>query len=323
MLDDLVSIILPVYNCEKYIEKCLQSIIKQDYLKWELIIINDGSSDGTEQICEQYIKSESRIHYFSIQNKGVSNARNCGLANAKGQYVFFVDADDYLEKSCIKNAVKESKYSDSDIVVMAHYEVDEDENVIKANDKFQENEILQNKEVVDSFLLTDKIGWEIWGKLFKRDLLKNITFREDRRIAEDALFLFDALLKSKSISLLKEYGYFYRSNMSSVMAEKFSEKNFDILLSVNEIAEKAKKEKYRGSEAFKIKYYIWFTRRFNKKCSNHDRKTYNNKVESVRKYIASINVKNAYAKLSKKYFIEYFMIRYMYYIYGIAIKIIY
>lgn len=323
MLDDLVSIILPVYNCEKYIEKCLKSIIKQDYPKWELIIVNDGSTDRTEQICEMYLKSEARIHYFPIPNQGVSNARNYGLANANGQYVFFVDADDYLDESCIKNAVKESKNSDSDIVVMAHYEIDADENVIKANDKFQENEILLNTEVIDSFLLTDKIGWEIWGKLFKRDLLKNLTFREDRRIAEDALFLFDALLKSKSISLLKEYGYFYRSNMSSVMAEKFSEKNFDILLSVNEIAEKAEKAKYIGSEAYKIKYYIWFTRRFNKKCSNQDRKTYYNRIKSVRKYIASISIKDAYEKLSKKYFIEYFMIRYMYYIYGITIKIIY
>lgn len=323
MLDDLVSIILPVYNCEKYIEKCLQSIIKQDYFKWELIIINDGSTDGTGQICEMYLKSESRIHYFPIQNRGVSNARNYGLANAKGQYVFFVDADDYLDKSCIKNAVKESKYSDSDIVVMAHYEVDADEIVIKPNNKFQENEVLQNTEVVDSFLMTDKIGWEIWGKLFKRDLLKNLAFREDRRIAEDALFLFDALLKSKSISLLKEYGYFYRSNINSVMAEKFSEKNFDILLSVNEITEKAERAKYIGSEAFKIKYYIWFTRRFNKKCSNQDRKTYHNKIKSVRKYIASISIKDAYLRLSKKYFIEYIMIRYMYCAYGKAIKIIY
>lgn len=323
MLNNLVSIILPVYNCEKYIGKCLESIINQDYPAWELIIVNDGSTDMTAQICESYLKSESRIRYFAISNNGVSNARNYGLAKAEGQYIFFIDADDYLDNSCLKKAMNESERSSSDIVVMAHYEVDEDDNKMIPNNKFYEGEIITGTNVIDAFLLTDKIGWEIWGKLFKKDLLQNIKFRKDRKIAEDAIFLFDVLLRCKSISLLKEYGYFYRSNMSSVMAEKFSEKNFDILLSVNEIVEKAMRNQYATAEAFKLKYYIWFTRRFNKKCTRQDRQIYRDRMKSTRKYITSISVKDAITRLSKKYFMEYIMIRCGYGIYRIAIKILY
>lgn len=323
MLNNLVSIILPVYNCEKYIGKCVESIINQDYPAWELIIVNDGSTDQTAQICESYLESEARIRYFEIPNNGVSNARNYGLAKAEGRYIFFIDADDYLDTSCLKKAMNESVRSDSDIVVMAHYEVDDNEDKKIPNNKFQEGEILVGTNVIDTFLLTDKIGWEIWGKLFRKELLHDIQFRKDRKIAEDALFLFDVLLRCKSISLLKEYGYFYRSNMSSVMAEKFNEKNFDILLSVNEIAEKAKDNQYVAAEAFKLKYYIWFTRRFNKKCTGADRKKYSDRMKLVRKYIAGISLKGAISKLSKKYFMEYVMIRYAYGIYGMAIKLLY
>lgn len=323
MQKDLISIILPVYNAEHYIEKCIRSVLEQSYKEWELILVDDGSTDNTESIGKRFDNNYAQIKYYRLVNGGVSNARNFGLGMASGEYVFFLDADDYLDLKCLEKAIDASRAENADIVVMAHYEIDELKKNSFQNNKFSETEKLSTPDILKTFLLTDKIGWEVWGKLYKRKILSGIEFQRNLRIAEDAVFLFEALEKSEKIVLLKEYGYFYRINVGSVMVQSFNEKNLDIIKAIS-IMETSAKELYPyEATAFKLKYFIWFLRRYNCKISKQEKCKYISDIEKVKSAIKTESVKNAFSMLSKKYAIEFFMIKYFYYIYVIFIRILY
>lgn len=318
----MISIILPAYNAERYITECIDSVLNQTFQNWELIIVDDGSTDKTESIAEEYSTKNSKIKYYRITNGGVSNARNFGLSKAGGEYVFFLDADDFLEKGCLENAIKASTENNADIVVLAHYEFDEMNNICKKNEKFTETELLSDGEIERTFLMTDKIGWEVWGKLYSREILDNILFEKDLRIAEDAVFLCTALTKSEHVLLLKEYGYYYRMNVGSVMAQSFNEKNMDILKAISKMEQLVKDSYPFEAEAFKMKYYIWFLRRYNIKISQKEKNKYINEIKTVKKNISEKSIKEAFSMLSKKYALEFIMIKYFYFIYGNVVKIL-
>lgn len=320
MLNELVSFILPAYNAEKYISKCINSVINQTYNEWELIIINDGSHDSTDEICTSMELKDNRIHYFKTENNGVSSARNYALSKVNGAFVFFIDADDYLAPKAIEIAIEEIRKNSTDIVVMSHYEVDEESGIIKENKKIIDSEILHKPNVIDTFLLTDKIGWEVWGKLMKKSLLEGLTFKKDRRIAEDASFLFEVLKRAESISLVNSYAYYYQINYNSVMAQKFSEKNLDTIKTIDEIADSAHSMGYAAAEAFRLKYYVWLTRSFIKKTIKKDRDKFEIEMKYIRDYIAKTKLKKAYKELSHKYYLEFIMIKYFYPIYTIAVS---
>lgn len=322
-MNSLVSIVLPVYNGEKYIQECVDSIVNQTYENWELIIINDGSTDKTDIICKDIAQKENRIKYYRINNGGVSNARNYALSKAIGEFIFFIDADDYIKKDCLDILIKEQKKINADITVCGYYVLLEDSGETKKNDKVTEYEVLQGKDIVDSFLLTDKFGWEIWGKLIKRDLLQGITFLTNRKIAEDAVFLYTILLKCEIVVLLPVHEYFYRINQQSVMAQKLSDKNFDTILSVNDIFQSAKNNGYESAKFFKIKYYIWFLRQYIKKSTKQDKVRYKNRIAEIKAEIKTNNNSEIKKGLTKKYFCEFLMIKYVYGLYTIIIKVCY
>lgn len=116
-----VSVIIPIYNVEKYLNECIESILQQTLSDLELILINDGSSDNSSKICEDYVKKDKRIKYISQENQGVSRARNEGLKIATGEYVFVMDSDDTIEKNFLDNAYKNAIKNNSDIVVLGQY----------------------------------------------------------------------------------------------------------------------------------------------------------------------------------------------------------
>lgn len=323
MQKGLISIILPAYNAERYIAECINSVLEQSYKEWELILIDDGSKDATERIATSYAKEHDRIKYHRLNNGGVSNARNVGLEVANGEYIFFLDADDYLEKGCLKKAIMASEAGNADIVVVAHNEVNELDKHSLQNNKFQATEALVKENIVKTFLMTDKIGWEVWGKLYKRTVIDEIQFEKDMRIAEDAVFLFKALFKCEKIVLLKEYGYNYRINMGSVMVQSFNEKNLDIIKAIAKMEGMAKTAYPFEATAFKLKYYIWFLRRYNCKITKEEISRFHEEIVKVRNAIKAESISNAFAMLSKKYAVEFIMIKYFYCIYRKFIKLLY
>lgn len=225
-----VSIIVPVYNVEKYIEQCLKSIISQTLKEIEIIIVNDGTKDKSMEIVKTYLNDE-RIKVINKENGGISSARNAGLKNAKGKYIAFIDSDDFIEKSMFEDLFLEAEKNDSEIVYS---------NVMMYNDNTKKLEKRVNKKNVE---IKDKIGtyyykycyMEVWNKIYKRSFLleNNITF-EEGIIHEDNLFTLKCFFLAKNIKYLNKYHYIYRKDRkNSILNSKNQKKeknSFEIIL---------------------------------------------------------------------------------------------
>lgn len=216
-LSPLVSVLVPVYNCENYIRECLDSIIRQDYKNIQLIIYNDGSTDGSFEICKEYDEEFDFIELYSGSNKGVATARNELLKHIKGDYFIFIDADDWIEPEMISFLLSIIKAYDSDIAVCDIYGRSSDE--LKVED--------WNKDTaVREFLKHKKINGSLWNKLTKVSLLHNERFRCGISYGEDALFFWGILQRIKKITLTNRPLYHYRVNLNSISHCNFNGSKF-------------------------------------------------------------------------------------------------
>lgn len=221
-----VSVIVPAYNAEKYIERCLESLINQSIGNGlEIIVVNDGSTDQTQRILEFYESINKNIRVYNTANKGVSHARNFGIQCAKGKYITFVDADDWLELDCYKRMYDIAVSEKVDIVAAGIYIDSEKGNIISR--KLVDNNVkVEQKKALKEYLYGD-MDVHIVNKLFKREVINEHRFDTKIRIAEDRLFLFECLLESKKLFFMKDCFYHYFQNQYSVMNQTFSEKNLD------------------------------------------------------------------------------------------------
>ena len=163
-----LSIIVPVYNTAQYLPQCIDSIIKQSFKNWELIIIDDGSTDGSAEICEEWAQKDARIKVIHKDNSGQADSRNQALKICKGTYIGFVDSDDWLEDTMYEILMRDIKTTNSDIAICNHYDESKNKSLCKnASDK---RYIIKNEEIQE-LVLKDKIKSYIWQMLFKRELL--------------------------------------------------------------------------------------------------------------------------------------------------------
>lgn len=226
------SIIVPVYNAETYLPDAIESVLSQDFNDWELILINDGSIDKSQTICEYYQKQDQRIKLISKNNEGVSVTRNIGLESAKGEFIVFLDADDWLEKVFLKTANQIVNETDVDLLVLNYNEVNG--TCEKRGTAISESlcsGVHNNKKDLIDFTLElasgDCLDWyglmrPVWAKVFKRRFLveHNIRFDEKLKYGEDAAFLLKYLTVVEKIAYRNEYVYFYRNNILSAMNNK-------------------------------------------------------------------------------------------------------
>lgn len=209
----MYSIIMPVYNVEEYLERSIQSIISQTIDNWELLIVNDGSTDNSGMICEKYAEQDDRITVTHQKNAGSGRARAVALDKAKGDYICFVDPDDYLSKNALAENTDIVKTSQPDIIVNAYYEVQKEKNGNLSINKF-ENQIIgefNKTSFKNNFSSFDKVGSRsLWNKVYNRKFLKdnNIEFT-DQRVGQDALFNYTAYKHINSIIINKEAYYHY------------------------------------------------------------------------------------------------------------------
>ena len=201
----MISIIIPIYKAESYLHRCIDSILSQTKTDWELLLIDDGSPDKSGDICDEYSKKDQRIKVFHKSNGGVSSARNLGLDHAKGQWITFIDADDYID-SCFCN-INEAEIND--IIIKRNYIVDID-NSIKETKQFDTPSFIANMEEFLSQNLYATIFRNPWGKFFKSNIIKNIRFPLGQRIGEDTAFMFTVLSKTKKIVFNNEGGYYWQ-----------------------------------------------------------------------------------------------------------------
>lgn len=208
----MISIIIPVYNVQEYLDKCICSIVNQTYSELELILIDDGSSDESGAICDKWALEDKRIHVIHQKNSGVSSARNTGLLIAKGDYISFIDADDYIENNMYEVMLHDAAKNKSDIVFCGYYEVD-GEKLIRVIP--ETTSMIDNKTAIKACVT----GWQltVWNKIFKRSSIIDskgqlILFNEDLFVGEDAFWLTCVLLNAKKITCIKNAKYYYRIN---------------------------------------------------------------------------------------------------------------
>lgn len=218
--DSLVSIIVPIYNAEKYLDSCIQSVLRQTYTNWELILIDDGSTDKSGRIAEEYGFADERITVFHQKNLGVSLARNQGIDEATGNYVVSLDADDELIEDCLAKTVNIAEETNADVVAGRSCENQE---------LFQDRIIWTGAEALENSLKDHLFTYSACAKLIRREFIGKTRFTPDIRINEDSYFVFQLLCKQNVFVLTNDVIYFYRANSESSSRTVFSEKYFDIL----------------------------------------------------------------------------------------------
>lgn len=218
-----VSVILPVYNSQRYLRDCLDSLLKQSLREIEIICINDGSKDGSPEILKEYKAKDNRIKVINQENMGAGAARNKGLDMAIGEYLLFLDADDFFERDMLKLTYEKAKKENADICLFESYSYD---NITKTKEintnaikkKFLPDKNVFNRNDIDSNIFKDIRGWA-WDKLYKRSFVLNYNLRfQEIRTTNDMYFVFVSLLKANRITLLEKALYNQRINVSTSLS---------------------------------------------------------------------------------------------------------
>ena len=227
MHNPLISIIVPVYNVEKYLENCICSVEKQTITNWELILVDDGSPDSSGKICDEYKAKDDRIVVLHQKNGGQANARNHALDVCRGNYVTFLDSDDFLHQDYLKHLLDIGKKYDADIVQC----------------DYQRGQSLQffqcsRKEIIEeynnhSIFLSNKANIIVWGKLYKRDIVLKNKIKEGK-FYEDDFTTWKWYYNSKKIVLTNLQLYYYTDNPQSTMATHRKKPSFDFMDGYNE-----------------------------------------------------------------------------------------
>ena len=213
-MEELISIIVPVYNVEKYLERCVNSIIEQTYKNIEIILVDDGSKDKSGDICDELKQKDSRIKVIHKQNGGLSDARNAGIKIAEGSYIGFVDSDDYIAKDMFETLYNLSKKHNSEISIVSFYEIYKEKVIgVRNSGKLEE---LTKIEAIKELLIDTKIQSYAWNKLFKKELLDGIEFPTNKNFEDIAttLLLFE---RANKVVLLEEPKYYYVRRDDSIV----------------------------------------------------------------------------------------------------------
>lgn len=236
-MNDLVSVIIPVYNTEKYLESCIESILNQTYQNLEIIIVDDGSIDGSPVICDSYEKKDSRIKVIHKENEGLGYTRNCGLKHATGEYVSFLDSDDILDVNTYEYCIREMKKHQADASFFGRKTFTESgEYTINTN--IPKKLIYVGKEVIEEFA-KHYIGWFQYEQttpyikessccaLYRRDIIENnhLQFPSEREcLSEDAFFNMDICRNAECVMIIPKDFYHYRYNPNSLTTKYDAER---------------------------------------------------------------------------------------------------
>lgn len=233
-----VSVIIPVYNCEKYLETCVDSVLNQSYQRIEIILVDDGAKDDSGNICDRYAKDYKNVRVIHQRNNGVSAARNTGLNSATGEYVMFVDSDDWLSPDTIHAMMNEAEHSEFDLVSLSICFDYEDGRIVE----FKQPKITfdMQREVNDSFQrLYDCFFFNaVYAKLYKKSILEKYDLLFDRRysILEDSTFVLNYLQHTEQVCCLPMVGYHYRQTCEESLVKKYNINELDAYINRSYVA---------------------------------------------------------------------------------------
>lgn len=236
-MDSLISIIVPVYNTENYLEKCLYSLVNQTYKNIEIIIIDDGSPDNSMNIIQKFVLADNRVKVISQKNQGLSGARNTGMNNANGDYIMFIDSDDWIEIDTCEKAINASEKYNADVVFWPY--IKEFSDLQKDNYLFDKTEIIWSEKNINqlSRRMVGLVGDELtnpqsidnlvtaWGKLYKKSVIGDIRFTDTKIIGtEDALFNIEVFLGINSAVYIPDLLSHYRKDNESSLTHNYKKK---------------------------------------------------------------------------------------------------
>ena len=209
----LISIIIPVYNIHRYLDQCISSVTSQTYERLEILIIDDGSNDGSGEICDSHSKRDNRIRVFHTNHKGMSAARNHGLDSASGEYIFFLDSDDWVDVRAIEVLLKASVVHDADISICPYYKTSRSER--KPSYVVDSTVELKGMEIIRSQLRDPYIGHIAWNKLYRKSLFESIRYPEGK-VFEDISTTYKLLLAAKKAVCISSPLIYYRVRRNSI-----------------------------------------------------------------------------------------------------------
>ena len=223
MMGEKISVIVPVYNVEAYLERCVKSILQQTCTNFELILINDGSTDSSGQICDYLANQYENIKVYHIENAGVSNARNVGIQLATGAWITFIDSDDFVTQDYLATLASAVEGEHVGFVIAPLHHI---KNGIVTDLPLYSGrkELWSTEETMKELLMTTKTSFFPVAKLFKRDLLTDEKFNTDYHLAEDALFLTELLLKTRCSSVFVDkpiYYYDHREGSATTSVNRY------------------------------------------------------------------------------------------------------
>ncbi len=283
-----ISVIVPVYNVEKYLEKCLDSILNQTFKDIEIICVNDGSTDSSRKILETYQKRDSRIKIADKENGGLSSARNAGLKIAQGEFISFIDSDDWVSESMLDKLYKNITSLNTDISICAVHLYDEGKNTVIDSDKYFSLEYFDKTFDNRAFSYKDTKSFLMdvcvmaWNKLYRKSFLDECGAKfPDGLIFEDGPFFFSIFFKTQRVSIVRDFLYYYRINRTGSIVQKGGKQFLDIIDVVNLMYDSLKK-----TDIFdEVKYFF-----------------YNKKADDIiyRYELMDLKLKNQFSKKFKK-----------------------
>lgn len=253
-----ISIIVPIYNVEKYLEDCINSIINQTFKNFELILVDDGSTDKSGEICDKFVHIDNRIRVIHQVNKGISGTRNMGIDISKGKYILFIDGDDYIHPKMCEILYNQIEFNNSDLAIFQ----------FKRTKKDYYNQIINNIGTINAMKISNKKALEklyiegnsefifCWSKLYKKELFDNIKFDEGR-IYEDQLISKNILYRANNIIYLPIPLYYYRYRQGSYTNLSFNKNNLDIIYAYKEDLVFFNKINYKFKYKIEEKYIFY------------------------------------------------------------------
>lgn len=218
----IVSVIVPIYNREKYVARCIKSICNQNYKELEIILVNDGSTDNSGRICKRFAAMDSRIIYIEKENEGSGFARNTGMDVAKGEYLFFVDSDDFIHERCIKELMTITKKKSADIVKCGYERGNKD----YFRRTYSKKRIKEYTNI--QAFRTREMNIAVWGKLYRQDIIKNIRYPKET-LYDDEFFTYRCIYAAQCIIIFEQQLYYNFMSPVSIMRKERSELPVDII----------------------------------------------------------------------------------------------
>jgi glycosyltransferase involved in cell wall biosynthesis len=225
-MSNLISIIVPVYNMERYLDRCVSSIVNQTYKNIEIVLVDDGSTDSSPKMCEDYAKNDDRIKVVHKENGGLSDARNAGLKIAIGDYIGYVDSDDWIEPDMYERMVNACIDNDAEMALCRYFREYDDKTIDDGTDRVD----ILDRETLLNIYITDKDGFmvynSVWSKLFKRELVENVMFPKGQN-SEDIMYTTRAMCKlNKAVYIDASLYHYVIDRKDSIMNVAKTERMF-------------------------------------------------------------------------------------------------